>query len=232
MAISLDLVNISQKLCSVGQEDLEEEDAEVIVSEMELIRVDDGGLYGVCEDMPEDLSVKKRNTSVQTDTCPREKFWQILGGLPQKEIMSFMNVLAQIISMERNKGCENEFEECFMKLEQLAYLCFVIFIIHIIFQNSILANREEGKSLDPKTTQNIPIIFPPPPHRIIPIIWQAGVMPDGQRRVAEQSGGQRRVTEQNGCQMRVTEQNVGQRRVAEQNKLENSPNETEQVDVL
>ena len=109
----------------------------MIVSEMELIRVDDGGLYGVCEDMledmPEDLSVKKRNTSVQTDTCPREKFWQILGGLPQKEIMSFMNVLAQIISMERNKECENELEECFMKLEQVAYLCYVIFIIHIIF---------------------------------------------------------------------------------------------------
>ena len=52
---------MSRKLCSVGPQDLKEEDAEVIVSEMELITVDDGGLYGVCEDMledmPEDLSV-------------------------------------------------------------------------------------------------------------------------------------------------------------------------------
>jgi hypothetical protein len=114
---------------------LEEEAAEDIVIEIELLAVDAGGLDAVptdmLEDKPEVLSVKQRNASVQTDTFLREKIDQILEGLPKNQIMSFMNVLEQFISKEKEEG--GNYEECFRNLKQVVRLCFVIFIIHMIF---------------------------------------------------------------------------------------------------
>ena len=64
-----------------------------------------------CEDMPEDLSVKHRTVSVQTETSIQDKLEEIFEGFSQNQIKFFMEVLSnfkrpkEVESIARN--CEN-----------------------------------------------------------------------------------------------------------------------------
>ena len=47
-----------------------------------------------CEDMPEDLSVKHRTVSVQTETFIQDKLEEIFEGFSQNQIQFFMEILS------------------------------------------------------------------------------------------------------------------------------------------
>ena len=55
-------------------------------------------------DIPEDLSVKYKSVSVQTDKCAQNNFEELFDGFSQEQIRKVMDILVQFV---KNKDSEN-----------------------------------------------------------------------------------------------------------------------------
>ena len=64
-----------------------------------------------CEDMPEDLSVKHRTVSVQTETFIQDKLEEIFEGFSQNQIKFFLEILSNFKRSKEDESfvrvCEN-----------------------------------------------------------------------------------------------------------------------------
>ena len=92
-----------QKIQSVWREWLEEKDIVTVIVSDTAEENAVLGMEGNILDMPEDLSAKQRNVSVQTETCLQNKFEELCEGFSQQQIRSLMNVLVQFVMTEDNE---------------------------------------------------------------------------------------------------------------------------------
>ena len=96
--------------------------------------------------MPEDLSVKYRIVSVQTETCLQDSFERIIAGFSQKQLGSLMNVLVQCVSKE-DVNSLNKLETNTGKFKQvvLSILSFLVLIFGIQnFRIIVQVKQQDG----------------------------------------------------------------------------------------
>ena len=62
-----------------------------------------------CEDLPEDLSIKQRTVSVQTETSIQNRLEEIFEGFSQKQIRFFIEIFC---NFKKTKGHESFVRDC------------------------------------------------------------------------------------------------------------------------
>ena len=75
------------------------------------VRYESQEIIDDCEDMPEDLSVKHRTVSVQTETFIQDKLEEIFEGFSQNQIKFFLEILSNFKKSKEDESfvrvCEN-----------------------------------------------------------------------------------------------------------------------------
>ena len=63
------------------------------------------------DDVPEDLSAKRKNVSVQTDKREQDKFQELFDGFTENQLRAVMNLLVNVVNQRKEEKLQTDEQE-------------------------------------------------------------------------------------------------------------------------